>query len=70
MAKAKENETAVPPVSDEDIALVQRAVMDITGFGELAAVDRVKQMSAKTVAKIAQLERDDRRVEIVTLLYS
>ncbi len=43
--------------------------MDITGCGEPAAKDRVAAMKASTVTKIAKLEREDKRVEIVTLLY-
>lgn len=71
MAKSKEKTDASEqsPASGEDTALAMRAVMDITGCGQPAAKDRVKAMEPSLVAKIAKLERDDKRVEIVTLLY-
>lgn len=74
MAKAKEAPADPAKVSSdsaapEDVSLAVRAVMDITGCGGPAARDRVGTMDVDLVKKIAKLERDDKRVEIVTLLY-
>lgn len=72
MAKSKDNATAATeesPASVDDTKLAMRAVMDITGCGQPAARDRVASMKPSMVAKIAKLEREQKRVEIVTLLY-
>jgi hypothetical protein len=73
MAKAKEpkvaDEAVEPAASREDLALAQRAVMDITGVGEPAARDRVGKMKPSLVAEIATLEKAKNRAEIVALLY-
>ena len=54
----------------EDVALVVRAVQDITGCGKPAAESRVAKMGGKKVMQLAELERSNERAKIVTHLYS
>lgn len=73
MAKAqkeKEKEKTSEPINGEDLALALRAIQDITGCGEPEAKDRATQLGGKVVAQIAELERSDKRTEIIVLLYA
>ena len=67
---ATESAEVAEPVSAEDFALALRATQDITGFGEPGARARLAELKPGMIAKIAELERKDKRVEIVTLLYA
>jgi hypothetical protein len=74
MAKAKSDAPAAeaesPKVSPEQRKLAIKAVCAIIGCGSTDGATRVDEMPADKVFKIAELERSNKRREVVALLYS
>lgn len=69
MAKKKPSDQPAATTTPEQTTLATKCICAITGCGQLEAHSRLAKMPPEKVAKLAQLEAQDKRRDAIPILY-